>query len=58
MVRRHGETCAINEEVSTSNNTQDKDIEIQDFFQPLLSDNSARSKVITTSIAHFIAKDY
>ena len=42
---------------STSKNTQDNDMAIKDFFQPQLSHNSVRSKVIMASIAHFIAKD-
>ena len=42
---------------STSKNTQDSDKVVQDFFQPQLNHNSARSRVITASIACFIAKD-
>lgn len=36
---------------STSKNTQDNDMAIKDFFQPQLSHNSARSRVIMASIA-------
>ena len=35
----------------------DNNMTIKDFFQPQLNHNSARSKVITISIARFIAKD-
>lgn len=42
---------------STDKSGQDKDNKIQEFFQPQFSHNSARSKAITASIAHFIAKD-
>ena len=34
---------------STSKNMQDNDMAFKDFFQPLLSHNLARSKVITAS---------
>ena len=68
LVRRHRENYAGNEEsvdanvsnvtASTSKNMQDNNMAIKDFFQPQLSHNSARSKVITISIACFIAKDF
>ena len=67
LVRRHGENYAGNEEcvdanisnitASISKNMQDNDMPIKDFFQPQLSHNSPRSKVITASVARFIAKD-
>ena len=67
LVRRHGENYTGDEELvdanvsnvtaSTSKNTQDNDIAIKDFFQPQLSHYSARSRVITASIALFLAKD-
>ena len=66
LVRRHGENYAGDEEsvdanisnvtASTSKNMQDNAMAIKDFFQPQFSHNSARSKVFTASIAHFIAK--
>ena len=37
-------------------NMQENDMAIKDYFQHQLSHNTVRSKVITASIAHFIAK--
>lgn len=63
LLRRHGGTDAGDEEsvdanvsqASASKNAQDKDTGFKNFFQ--LSHNSTRAKVITASIARFIAKD-
>ncbi|XP_029913137.1 zinc finger BED domain-containing protein 1-like [Myripristis murdjan] len=55
LVRRHGETG--DEEASTASAKTRQDTDIQEFFQPKLSHNSARAMVITASIARFIVKD-
>ena len=67
LVRWHGESYKGDEESvdanvsnvtpSTSRKTQDNDMAIKDFFQPQLSPNWARSRVITASIMCYIAKD-
>ena len=67
LVRWHGDNYAGDEgsvdanisnvKASTSKNTQDNNMAIKDSFQPQLSHNSERSKVITASIARFIVKD-
>ncbi len=53
LVRLHGETG--DEEVSTVNTASTKtrqDTDIQDFFQPRLSHNSAGAKVVTANKQH------
>ena len=62
LVRRHGENYAGNEgsvdaNVSNVTASTSKTTTIKDFFEPQFSHNSARSRVITASIACFIAKD-
>ncbi len=57
LVRRHGKTG--DEEASTVSKASTKtwqDTDIQDFFQPKFSHNSARAKVVTASITRFIVK--
>ena len=67
LVKWHGENYVgevesvdanvSNVTASTSKNMQDSHMAVKDFFQPQLSHNLARSRVITTSIARLIAKD-
>ena len=52
---------SISEEKNYKNSNKMSDtvynVAIKDFFQPQLNQNSAKSKVITASVARFIAKD-
>ena len=49
LVRRHGETARRRLAQTLT--------EIQDLFQPKLTHNSARAKIITASITWFVVKD-
>ena len=56
LVRRHGETGDEEASTASTKTRQDKDTDLQDFFQPKLSHNSARAKVITASITGSLLK--